>query len=121
MGNLTHEQKGVLKRKAMDSIKKALLEEKLAVIKEPWEIRITKRADEYFEITGRMSSLTVYLTETNSGYLVSVPSEQRCGHVPADCNQYDIENYVGLENDIDATTLATGVRWLIQNGHAANI
>lgn len=106
--------------KALEQIKRACQVEELATVKarmgnSKWPVTIKRRAGEYFDISGRGTSLTVYITETYSGYLVSVPNHKRCGNVPADCNMYDVMNYVGIENEVDASTLAAGVRWLIEH------
>lgn len=77
-----------------------------------WEVRILRRAG-YFEVCGRSTSMDVYLRKTHAGYLVSVPNFRRCGIVPVDCSGLDIQEYVGIENPVDATTLAAAIRYLI--------
>ncbi len=85
-----------------------------------WPVKIKARADEYFYISGRGSGLDVYITETNAGYLVSVSNYNRCGHVPANCNRYDIQEYLDLENAADALTLATAINFIINSGLVSN-
>ncbi|MCL6558544.1 MAG: hypothetical protein K6U74_07025 [Firmicutes bacterium] len=55
--------------------------------------------------------------------MVSLPLERRCGHVPDDCSARDVMTYVGIENEVDAATLAAAIRYLAAEGfvpkHAA--
>jgi hypothetical protein len=84
---------------------------------ENWEVKITKRAGEYYEICGRSTRMDLYLRETVHGnYLVSVLNCQRAGLVPEDCNAGDIIEYCDFDNLTDATTLATAIRYLIKQG-----
>lgn len=106
----------------MEQIRRASLKEPIATVtaqsgKNKWSVTITKRAGEYFEICGRGTRMDVYIHEANAGYLVSVPNFQRCGHVPEGCSTNDIINYVGIENQVDAATLAAAVRCLIDGGY----
>jgi len=84
-----------------------------------WPVEICRR-DGYFEVCGRGTRLEVYLAQTGDGLLVSVPNFNRCGHVPADCNAYDVADYVGIENRVDATTLAAAIRYIISAGLACS-
>ena len=65
-----------------------------------------------YTITGRGTSLDTFLSRVSGGILVSLPDYRRCGIVPSDCNRFDIMNYIGLENEVDAATLAAAVREL---------
>ncbi|GAW28962.1 hypothetical protein [Carboxydocella sp. ULO1] len=80
---------------------------------ESWPVRI-ERMGNSFIVSGRGTRLDVYLAETHKGYLVSVPNFSRCGIVRADCTAGDIMEYLELDNPVDATTLATAVRYLIK-------
>lgn len=107
---------------ALEHIGRANLREPVATItagkgRSAWPVRIARRAGECFEVCGRGTRLDVYLAKTNDGYLISVPNFHRCGLVPADCNAYDIMEYVQIENEVDATTLAAAVRYLIGGGN----
>lgn len=84
---------------------------------EAWEVKINKRAGEYFEVCGRSTRIDLYLRKTVHGnYLVSVPNCQRAGLVPEDVNADGIIEYCDFDNLTDATTLATAVRYLIKRG-----
>ncbi|GAW28561.1 hypothetical protein [Carboxydocella sp. ULO1] len=78
-----------------------------------WPVRIERMGDGFI-VSGRGSRLDVFLTKTNRGYLVSVPNFARCGIVRPDCSTFDIMEYVEIDNPVDATTLATAVRYLIK-------
>ncbi|MBX6396384.1 MAG: hypothetical protein IRY98_11915 [Alicyclobacillaceae bacterium] len=80
-----------------------------------WPVRI-RACGHYLEVSARGTGFIVYITETDFGYLVSVPNHQRCGHVPGDCNARDVIHYVGVENEADATTLAAAIRYLVAEG-----
>ncbi|AVX31839.1 hypothetical protein CTH_2296 [Carboxydocella thermautotrophica] len=80
---------------------------------ESWPVRIERMGDGFI-VSGRGTRLDVYLAETHKGYLVSVPNFSRCGIVRADCSPGDIMEYVEIDNPVDATTLATAVRYLIK-------
>lgn len=120
---LTQQQRDAIHQEALAKMRKASLVTDLATIPSGntgsnWPVKIRARAGEYFEVCGRGTSLHLYLTETASGYLVSVPNYNRCGLAPADCDAYNVMEYVGLENQVDATTLAAGIRYLISVGLA---
>ncbi len=85
---------------------------------EKWDVRITRRAGEYFEVAGRGSAFDVYLSRTNWGYLVAIPNWHRAGIVPEDVNADGIMEYVGIGNLVDAATLAAAIRFLIRRGFA---
>lgn len=85
-----------------------------------WPVKIELLGDQFI-ISGRYSRLDTYLFETDQGYLVAVTNYNRCGHVPADCTAYDVMDYVGIENQVDATTLAAAVRHLIAAGLTVSI
>lgn len=85
-----------------------------------WPVKIKVRDGEYFEVTARATRLDLYLTKTQAGYLVAVPNFNRCGHVPAHCDTYDIMDYVGIKNQVDATTLAAAIRYIISAGLACS-
>lgn len=82
-----------------------------------WPVKIELLGDQFI-ISGRCTRLDTYLIETDRGYLVAVTNYNRCGHVPEDCTAYNIMDYVGIENKVDATTLAAAVRHLIAAGLA---
>lgn len=82
---------------------------------ESWPVHIEAR-EQHFSVSGRGTSFALYLTETDSGYLVSLPLERRCGHVPDDCSARDVMAYVGVENAVDAATLAAAIRYLATEG-----
>jgi hypothetical protein len=65
-----------------------------------------------YTITGRDTSLDTFLSRVPGGILVSLPNWQRAGIVPSCCNRFDVMNYIGLENEVDAATLAAAVREL---------
>ena len=73
-------------------------------------------SDDGFEVFGRGTSLQVYIFSSDHGYLVSVPTYNRAGYVPADCTAENIVEYVDLDNEVDATTLAAAVRWIVKAG-----
>ncbi|HHY66653.1 MAG TPA: hypothetical protein GX517_05560 [Alicyclobacillus sp.] len=83
-----------------------------------WPVRIEAR-EQHFSVSGRGTSFALYLTETDSGFLVSLPLERRCGHVPDDCSARDVMAYVGVENAVDAATLAAAIRCLAAEGFVA--
>lgn len=86
-----------------------------------WPVKIKIRDGEYFEVTGRGTMMELYLTKTSAGYLVAVPNYfKRCGYVPAGCDAHDIMDYVGIDNFVDATTLAAAIRYLISAGLACS-
>jgi len=118
---ITQDTRATARAAAIERIRRANIREPIATItagkgRERWPVRITRRAGACYEICGRSTRLDVYLAETNDGYLISVPNFHRCGLVPADCNTYDIMEYVRIENEIDAITLAAAVRHLIGGG-----
>ncbi|MGI9861344.1 hypothetical protein SDD30_08165 [Moorella naiadis] len=118
---LTQEMQERVRAEALEHMRRANMKEHVATImaargKEKWPVRITLRAGEYFEVSGRSTRMDVYLAETNSGYLVSIPNFQRCGVVPGDCSLYDVQEFIGIDNKVDATTLAVALRYLIDNG-----
>ena len=82
---------------------------------EEWPVRIQEQGNEMYIISGRSSRFDVYLVETIHGYLVAIPNMQRAGHVPADVDTFGVREYVGVDNQVDATTLAAAVRWLIEH------
>jgi hypothetical protein len=119
---ITQDARATARAAALEHIRRANLREPVATItagkgRDTWQVRITRRSGEFFEVCGRATRMDVYLAETNDGYLVSVPNFHRCGLVPADCNTYDIMEYVRIENKVDATTLAAAVRYLIGGGN----
>ncbi len=83
-----------------------------------WPVQIYEESSNLYKVTGRGSAMLVSVMDTPHGFLVSVPSfpSQRSGFVPADCQGWDIEEYLDLDNPVDAETVATAVRWLIQEG-----
>ncbi|GEA17531.1 hypothetical protein [Moorella sp. E306M] len=120
---LTAEAREAAKAEYLNYIRRLNLTELIATLtasdgKVSWEVRITKRGGEYFEVCGRSSRLDLYLMPTIGGYLVAVPNYQRAGLVPEDCNEGDIMEYCDIDNRIDAITLATAVRYLIRRGFA---
>jgi len=122
---LAQDAMAAARAEALAHIQKASLVRELTTItagsqRDNWPVKIKVRAGEYFEVTGRGTGLDLYLTETNAGYLVAVPNFNRCGHVPADCNAYDVADYVGIENRVDATTLAAAIRYIISAGLACS-
>lgn len=122
---LIQEAAATARAEALAHIQKACQVRELATItagskRDNWPVKIKVRAGEYFEVSGRYTRFDLYLTETNAGYLVSVPNHNRCGHVPADCSAYDVMNYVGIENQVDATTLAAAIRYLVSAGLACS-
>ena len=122
---LAQEATTLARTEALAHIRKASLVMELATItagskRDNWPVKIKVRAGEYFEVSGRCTRFDLYLTETNAGYLVAVPNHNRCGHVPADCNTYDVMHYVGIENQVDATTLAAAIRYLVSAGLACS-
>ena len=107
---------------AKERLKKASIRQDIAEISaayedKTWPVRIQAFAEEYFCISGQGSRLDMYITETNEGYLVSVPNWRRCGHVPKDCNAYDVMEYVDIDNVTDAATLSAAVRYLSELGY----
>jgi hypothetical protein len=121
---LTQEMRERVRAEALAHIHLANMKEHVATVmaargKEKWPVCITLRAGEYFEVSGRSTSMDVYLAETYSGYLVSIPNFQRCGVVPGDCSLYDVQEYIGIDNKVDATTLAVALRYLIESGEIA--
>jgi len=74
-----------------------------------------------FEVCGRGTSLQVYIFSSDHGYLVSVPTYNRSGYVPADCSAGDIMEYVDLGNEVDSATLAAAIRWIVKAGLAQGI
>lgn len=79
----------------------------------PWVVR--KIAGEYYEVSGRGSMMVVHLKSTISGILLSIPSHNRCGYVPATCQARDLMDYCDFRNKADANTLAAAVRYLATN------
>jgi len=79
-----------------------------------WPVKIQQQAGERFLVSGRSTGLEVYVTNSAFGYLVAVTNYQRAGIVPADVDGSGIQQYVGIENLVDATTVAAAVRWIIQ-------
>lgn len=127
--SITEAQKAAARAIAIQQIHKASQTEDLAVITaqlgqyDQWPVRIQKKAGEYFLVSGRSSGMDVYLFKTNAGYLVAVTNStyNRAGHVPADCGTMDIQEYLQLDNVVDATSLAAAVKWLIENGYAIKL
>ncbi len=122
---LTQEQKDMYYREALAQAQRASQKVVLANITagsegDSWPVRVEARANEYFTASGRMSGINFYLSETTGGYLVAVTNYNRAGLVPADCSVYDIMDYVGMENEVDAATLAAAVRYLISAGYACS-
>jgi hypothetical protein len=119
---LTAEAREAAKAEYLNYIRRLNLTELIATLtasdgKVSWEVRITKRGGEYFEVCGRSSRLDLYLRETVHGnYLVAVPNYQRSGLVPEDCGPDDIMEYCDIDNLADATTLAVAIRYLIRKG-----
>lgn len=112
-----------MNKAALEAFIKAGMREQIATVvacdeRANWEVEITRKWDGGFEVCGRSTRLTVYLTKTLSGYLVSVPEYHRCGIIPAAASYYDIMEYVRIENKVDAATLAAAVRHLIAAGFA---
>lgn len=74
---LTQEMREKVRAEALEHMRQANMKEPVAIVmaargKEKWPVRITLRAGEYFEVSGRSTSMDVYLAETYSGYLVSI-------------------------------------------------
>lgn len=107
-------------REAREHIRKVTRVEELGTTNaqlgdEQWSVRIQEQGNEMYIISGRSSRMDLYLVGTHNGYLVAVPNMNRAGLVPADVNAHGIQEYVGLENVVDAATLAAAVRWLVKN------
>lgn len=83
-----------------------------------WPVSIRQRAGIY-EITGRSSLMQVHVARTVMGLLVSIPTANNCGFVPDDCRGRDIQYYCTMKNDVDAETVATAVRYLVERGMVA--
>ena len=77
-----------------------------------WDVKVERVAGEHLRISGRGSSMTVFLKQTLGGLMVSIPSHGRCGQVPTPCTASDIRQYCDLDNDVDAETLAAAIRYL---------
>lgn len=104
-----------------EKLRRANMKEHIGTIRathsgESWDVRITRRAGEYFEVAGWDTGFDVYLSRTNWGYLVAIPNWHRAGIVPEDVNADGIMEYVDIDNQVDATTLATAIRYLIKRG-----
>lgn len=82
-----------------------------------WPVTVKQRSGNQYEVSGRGTCFDLFMSEAAGGHLLSVPNFQRCGVVPADCTPGDIQRYVGITNKVDATTLATAVRYLLQEKH----
>ncbi len=107
----------------LEQIRRAGQKKELATIqagsgKNTWFVEIEERASEYYAVIGRSTRFDVYLAETNFGYMVAVPNFRRSGHVPADVSEFDVMNYLEIQNRVDAITLAAALQWLITNGYA---
>ncbi|UNC91660.1 hypothetical protein [Candidatus Contubernalis alkaliaceticus] len=83
-----------------------------------WSVEIYEESSNLYRVAGRGTAMLVSVMDTPRGFLVSVPSSgfSRAGFVPADCQGWDIEEYLDFENPVDAETIATAVRWLIEEG-----
>lgn len=82
-----------------------------------WPVTITKKRDGGYAVVGRMSAFRIYLTSTDSGLMVSIPGERRCGYVPKDCTANDIMEYCEFDKfPVDAATVATAVREIVKGG-----
>ena len=83
-----------------------------------WPVEIYEESDNLFKVTGRGTAMLVSVMDTPHGFLVAVPTVRfNCsGFVPANCRGWDIEEYVNLDNPVDAETVAAAVRWLIEEG-----
>ncbi|MTV47731.1 hypothetical protein GJ688_01880 [Heliobacillus mobilis] len=105
---------------AQEWLRRAMQVKNIATINtgvtEGWHVRIRVQAGERFEISGRGTSMFVYITEANGQYLVVEMTNKRAGLVPQRCSEDDIMDYVGIDNRVDAITLATAVRWLGERG-----
>jgi hypothetical protein len=118
-----HTTREAAKQAALEQIRRTSQRKELATIqagsgKNTWLVEIEERAYEYYSVTGRCTRFDVYLVETNLGFLVAVPNLRKGGHVPADVNEFDVMNYLDVQNKVDAMTLAAALRWLIKNGYA---
>lgn len=78
-----------------------------------WTVRVRRVAGEHFLVNGRGSQMVVFLKKTLGGLLVSIPSHNRCGHVPLDCTEENIMQYCDFDNEVDAVTLSAAINTLV--------
>lgn len=118
---LTAEARAAARNEYLERLRRANQKEHIDTLQatygwEKWDVRITRRAGEYYEVAGRGSCFDVYLSRTNWGYLVAIPNWHRSGIVPEDVHADGVVEYLDILNSVDAITLATAIRYLIKQG-----
>ena len=83
-----------------------------------WPVEIYRADTNTYKVIGGGATMRLCVIDTDYGFMVAVPTHgfNRAGFVPDNCEAWDIEEQLDIEDPVDAETIAAAVRWLIEEG-----